>query len=270
MKHLRAMTILKPFVDTRLHYLCDYNELNTIVTLNEVKEHQNVNANFPPNNNAQSNNLQNIRLVVDAHHAKDEMKLRDAVDAPNNNNNLKVNDKLNVNQLKQYQIPSQVPSAVPKGCESRFSAVASTINAYEDNLPYEEILTATNHFHISNVIGSGGFGVVYKGQWKGTKVAIKRLKDCGNFAQAITELRVLSQYRIDNIVPLYGISIGGNEACLVYQFLINGSLDDRLQCKRNSQPLTWPQRINIGLGVAKALNYLHTRKGKRDLNFEFF
>ena len=76
---------------------------------------------------------------------------------------------------------------------------------------------------------------------------------------------MLSQYRIDNIVPLYGVSVDGNEPCLIYQFMVNGSLDDRLQCKRNSQPLSWNQRIKIGVGIARALNYLHTRKEKNQL-----
>ena len=138
-----------------------------------------------------------------------------------------------------------------------------------------------------NIIGSGGFGVVYKGEWKGTQVAIKRMKNDStrshksnqsnnnHVSQAITELRILNRYRIDNILPLYGISLDGPEACIVYQYMSNGSLEDRLLGKnmssgRRSSPstssdhqiLTWQQRASIGEGVARALNYLHTLKGK--------
>jgi serine-threonine protein kinase, plant-type, putative len=46
-------------------------------------------------------------------------------------------------------------------------------------------------------------------------------------SQALTELKVLNRYRIDNILPLYSISFDGPEACLVYQYMVNGSLEDR-------------------------------------------
>ena len=99
-------------------------------------------------------------------------------------------------------------------------------------------------------------------------------------SQAITELRVLNRYRIDNILPLYGVSLDGPEACLLYQYMPNGSLEDRfitsfykensfltlisfhrLLCKEHTKPLSWMQRSNIGEGIARALNYLHTLKG---------
>lgn len=284
MRHLRAMSILKPFVDARLHYLCDYRELDTLLTLQNEKtlnELRNVNSPFHTNKahptNSPAARLEdeaNRRGGADGNHHRlhfnnpfingPENDLRQAPEKglPNDKNGNVNANRLNVNQLKQqYQHPSQTPSQF----RSTFSAVASTINAYDDNLPYHEILSATDNFNVQNIIGSGGFGIVYKGFWKNTTVAIKRLKDCGNFGQAITELRVLSQYRIDNIVPLYGVSVDGNEPCLIYQFMPNGSLDDRLQCKRSSQPLNWNQRIKIGVGIARALNYLHTRKEKNQL-----
>lgn len=76
----------------------------------------------------------------------------------------------------------------------------------------------------------------------------------------MTEFRVLFRCRIDNILPLYAISLDGPEPCLVYQFMPNGSLEDRLLCKKNTPPLTWTQRANIAEGVAQALNFLHTSK----------
>lgn len=53
----------------------------------------------------------------------------------------------------------------------------------------------------------------------------------------------------------------GPEPCLVYQYMPNGSLEDRLLCKNNTKPLDWFQRVKIGEGVARALNFLHTLKG---------
>lgn len=72
---------------------------------------------------------------------------------------------------------------------------------------------------------------------------------------------MLNCCRIDNILPLYAVALDGPEPCLVYQYMSNGSLEDRLLCKRNTPPLSWLQRAKIGEGIARALNYLHTLKG---------
>lgn len=126
---------------------------------------------------------------------------------------------------------------------------------------YNELKQASDNFSDSNILGNGGFASVYRGNWKGTDVAIKRLK-CNLMDQALNELTILNSYRIDNILPIYGISIDGPEACLVYQFMSNGSLEDRLSCKKETPPLTWNQRALIGEGVAKGLYYLHTLRDK--------
>lgn len=126
---------------------------------------------------------------------------------------------------------------------------------------YNELKQASDDFSDANIIGNGGFASVYQGNWKGTDVAIKRLK-CNLMDQALNELTILNSYRIDNILPIYGISIDGPEACLVYQFMANGSLEDRLSCKKGTPPLSWHQRSLIGEGVAKGLYYLHTLRDK--------
>lgn len=128
-------------------------------------------------------------------------------------------------------------------------------------ITYSELKQASNDFSSSNIIGNGGFASVYRGYWKGTEVAIKRLK-CNLMDQALNELSILNSYKIDNILPIYGISIDGPEACLIYQFMANGSLEDRLSCKKNTEPLSWQQRALIGEGVAKGLYYLHTVRDK--------
>lgn len=85
-------------------------------------------------------------------------------------------------------------------------------------IDYEELRDATNNWSDKNVLGKGGFGTVYKGMWKNTAVAIKRIEQRGMGAtemsniqmqQSLNELRHLNSCRHDNILPLYGHSMNG-------------------------------------------------------------
>lgn len=115
---------------------------------------------------------------------------------------------------------------------------------------------------------SGGFGTVYKAVWKFTKVAVKRIetRKIGDteeglriqMEQSMRELYCLNAYKHDNILSLYGYSIGREHPCLVYQFMAGGNLEQRLRTRRLENQITWLQRIYIARGVARGLQFLHT------------
>ncbi|CAG9138570.1 unnamed protein product [Plutella xylostella] len=128
-------------------------------------------------------------------------------------------------------------------------------------LSYEDLQEATNNWSEANLLGRGGFGQVYKGEWKLLPIAVKRLRDNDGKNRELIREMCLNQYRHDNILPLYGYSLGGQEACLVYQLMLGGSLEQRLRRKTHHPPLSWSQRYNILLGVARGLTYLHTMAG---------
>ncbi|XP_042899493.1 serine/threonine-protein kinase pelle isoform X3 [Parasteatoda tepidariorum] len=138
-------------------------------------------------------------------------------------------------------------------------------------IPFKDICKATKDFSKDRVLGKGGFGTVYKGEWKGTSVAIKRLmprqssqgpsQQLVSLKQSLNELNVLKCCRFDHILPLYAVSLDGENPCLVYQLMVNGSLEDRL-FKNKTPALTWSQRSHIAECVTKGLNYLHTTPGK--------
>jgi len=126
-----------------------------------------------------------------------------------------------------------------------------------------EIRLATNDFHEALHIGTGGFGSVYKGSLTGgtTYVAIKRANPMSEqgVSEFETEIRLLSQLRHHNLVLLLGYCNEDGEMILVYDFMANGSLHDHLHLRQRDQsPLSWIQRLEICVGVARGLHYLHT------------
>ncbi|CAL9053749.1 unnamed protein product [Musa banksii] len=126
---------------------------------------------------------------------------------------------------------------------------------------YRELQAATENFNAKNILGQGGFGVVYKGHLRnGTMVAVKRLKD-PNFTGEVqfqTEVEMIGLALHRNLLRLYGFCMTSNERLLVYPFMPNGSVADRLRDRCQSKPsLDWNKRMRIAIGAARGLLYLH-------------
>ncbi|XAR48090.1 Non-specific serine/threonine protein kinase [Bertholletia excelsa] len=136
----------------------------------------------------------------------------------------------------------------------------ATVNKSKLNFPYETLEKATNYFHLSNKLGQGGSGSVYKGTLPdGKVVAIKRL--FFNTRQWVdhffNEVNLISGIHHKNLVQLLGCSITGPESLLVYEFVPNCSLSDHLFVRSAVEPLNWEARSKIILGTAEGLAYLH-------------
>lgn len=126
-----------------------------------------------------------------------------------------------------------------------------------------ELEEATKGFTQRNMIGQGGSGTVYKGTLSdGTLIAVKKILDMDTKGdeEFINEAEIISKIRHRNLLPLRGFcvtsdNLNGKGRYLVYDFMPNGSLDDHLF--NETKRLSWPQRKNIILDVAKGLAYLH-------------
>ncbi|PSS30525.1 Receptor-like protein kinase [Actinidia chinensis var. chinensis] len=139
-----------------------------------------------------------------------------------------------------------------------------------DNVPHQyrrfsmtEIREATNDFHEDLKIGGGGFGKVYRG-WidHGTQVAIKCLQ--GSWSEQsrvfLFEIQARSQLRHVHIVSLIGYCNDAGELVLVYEYMLNGSLHNHLypMDTEHHDPLPWEKRLEICIGAARGLQYLHS------------
>ncbi|XP_078430432.1 protein kinase superfamily protein [Wolffia australiana] len=124
-----------------------------------------------------------------------------------------------------------------------------------------ELEAATENFKRENVVGEGGYGVVYKGTLPDSSVvAVKNLLD--NRGQAEKEFKVeveaIGKVRHKNLVGLIGYCAEGRQRMLVYEFVENGNLEQWLHGDvRPVSPLTWDIRMKIATGTAKGIAYLH-------------
>ncbi|KDP33410.1 hypothetical protein JCGZ_06981 [Jatropha curcas] len=124
----------------------------------------------------------------------------------------------------------------------------------------EEIEAATEFFAESRKIGEGGYGPVYKCYLDHTPVAIKVLRPdaAQGRSQFQQEVEVLSCIRHPNMVLLLGAC--PEYGCLVYEYMGNGSLEDRLFRRGNTPVLSWQLRFRIAAEIGTGLLFLHQSK----------
>ncbi|XP_010264650.1 PREDICTED: receptor-like serine/threonine-protein kinase NCRK isoform X2 [Nelumbo nucifera] len=124
------------------------------------------------------------------------------------------------------------------------------------------------------ITGLGGSSCVYRGQLKDGKiVAVKRLKTQGGpdaIVEFSTEIELISRFNHCHVVPLLGYCLESHgkqaERLLVFEYMSNGNLRDCLDGAPGKEPMDWGTRVNIALGAARGLEYLHEAAAPRILH----
>lgn len=129
-------------------------------------------------------------------------------------------------------------------------------------LTFSQLIEATNGFSAASLIGTGGFGEVFKATLKdGSNVAIKKLIHLSyqGDREFMAEMETLGKIKHKNLVPLLGYCKIGEERLLVYEYMKFGSLEDMLHYKKDGEKagLSWEERKKIARGAAKGLCFLH-------------
>ncbi|XP_041498533.1 interleukin-1 receptor-associated kinase 4 [Microtus oregoni] len=149
------------------------------------------------------------------------------------------------------------------------SSASSDTGTRFHSFSFYELKSITNDFDERPVsvggsrMGEGGFGVVYKGHMKDTAVAVKKLGAMVEISteelkeQFDQEIKVMAKCQHENLVELLGFSSDSDNLCLVYAYMPNGSLLDRLSCLDGTPPLSWHMRCKIAQGAANGISFLH-------------
>ncbi|WRX21137.1 Serine-threonine/tyrosine-protein kinase [Theobroma cacao] len=157
---------------------------------------------------------------------------------------------------------------VPGELQSQSSGDHSDRHFFEGGnvvISMQVLRQVTDNFSEANILGRGGFGVVYKGELHdGTQIAVKRMECVATGTKGMNEFQaeiaVLTKVRHRHLVALLGYCINGNERLLVYEYMPKGTLGQHLfEWQENGYaPLTWKQRVTIALDVARGVEYLHS------------
>ncbi|XP_058746312.1 probable receptor-like protein kinase At5g59700 [Vicia villosa] len=159
---------------------------------------------------------------------------------------------------KQKEFPENTPNTANDLVPTTSTIISG--GEYQYILTLSEVEESTNYFDEALVIGVGGFGKVYMGELRdGRKVAVKRGSRTSSqgVEEFKAEIETLFKFRHGNLVSLIGYCDQNHELILVYEFVENGTLKSHLYGSA-LRSLSWNERLNICIGAARGLHYLHT------------
>ncbi|XP_056687272.1 putative cysteine-rich receptor-like protein kinase 31 isoform X2 [Spinacia oleracea] len=153
-----------------------------------------------------------------------------------------------------------LPPPVPASNRSATPQEEETENFNSLQYSFDAIKVATNDFSNDNYLGEGAFGAVYKGKLRDEQeIAVKRLErnSVHGDVQFKNEILILTKLQHRNLVRLLGFCFEKEEMLLIYEFVINKSLDSFLFDPIQSSSMPWETRYRVINGIARGLLYLH-------------
>ncbi|KAI4985653.1 hypothetical protein ZWY2020_018283 [Hordeum vulgare] len=174
--------------------------------------------------------------------------------------------------LRKTQVQGKQPVTIfPWGWRNKPAAQnnwQSSSSVTQQSLPYNvcrhfslrDIKSATRNFDKSHLIGVDLFDKVYYGVIDGgaTIVAIKRGRLQQDVSMFQTEIAMMANLRHHHLVSLVGYCKENNQRILIYDYMARGTLCENLYANKTDElPLTWRQRLDVCIGAARALQYLH-------------
>ncbi|KAK6931528.1 Protein kinase domain [Dillenia turbinata] len=151
------------------------------------------------------------------------------------------------------------------------SSAEQFIRNYRSNLltnyAYSDIQKMTKG--LSEKLGEGGYGNVYKGKTSdGRVVAVKMLENGGVNQNFKNEVATIGRIHHVNVIRLLGFCWDGRKQALIYEFMPNGSLADLLLKDGIRSSIGLPKLLDIAIGVANGIEYLHNGCDSRILHLD--
>ncbi|QCE15721.1 probable receptor-like serine/threonine-protein kinase At5g57670 [Vigna unguiculata] len=161
-------------------------------------------------------------------------------------------------EIRTASSPESNSRNIPKELEGLHEKYSSTCRLFG----YQDLVSATSNFLPENFIGKGGSSQVFRGCLPdGKELAVKILKPSEDvLKEFILEIEIITTLHHKNIISLLGFCFENGKFFLVYDLLSRGSLEENLHGnKKNSLTFGWSERYKVAVGIAEALNYLHSK-----------
>ena len=224
--------------------LIDGNALSNLIKVKNPSTR--VSSNFP----GDSNQISEIKNEIKN---KNNKKKVNNNDNDNNNKNIKKNINKNIN----------IDNKKPEESKDRLyvmEEVLAFLN-YEFSKPIFQFIINQNSIKIQNLLGYGGTSKVYLGNYRGTDVAVKKIKvkeiNDNYFKEFKNEIVALTMIRHPNLIIFMGTMIENNNLCIITEYCKGGTLYDLLYKKKHID-IPWNLRLRILIDISKGMNFLHT------------
>ena len=140
----------------------------------------------------------------------------------------------------------------------------STLRAHMLTREQWEIDRSALEIYEHGCLGRGSFGEVHRGSWRGTEVAVKRLReDMANERELLEfrrELAIVNHLAHPNIVQFLGAVTNSMPLCIITEFMPGGNLADLLTARGEDNPFPLGKALTWAMDCTKGMRYLHERR----------